>query len=293
MKYGAAEGKMKENEDIGSSLFSNSCPLLYVPRLRRRGNQLLFSPPPEPSHPFLLSKDPLIEPKARRFLLKTSIEKIQKNLMENHGKFPKISSRALHYIATKAHVKYPPYFSQFFVLDLGSILKEENTLLHSAAKNGNFSLARLLLKKGFQVNEENKLGNTSLHEAAKCGYEDMSWFLIQNGALVTQKNKKGEIPLHEAAKLHWFTTLEELIKSGSDVNCQNMNGETPLHLAIKSWQRKQAEILIHSGANLELKTREGRTPLDMARERKDLIIIGYLTNPNLTTTRNQCPEKPF
>jgi len=51
MKYGAAEGKMKENEDIGSSLFSNSCPLLYVPRLRRRGNQLLFSPPPEPSHP--------------------------------------------------------------------------------------------------------------------------------------------------------------------------------------------------------------------------------------------------
>ena len=122
MKYGAAEGKMKENEDIGSSLFSNSCPLLYVPRLRRRGNQLLFSPPPEPSHPFLLSKDPLIEPKARRFLLKTSIEKIQKNLMENHGNFPKISSRALHYIATKAHVKYPPYFSQFFVLDLGSIL---------------------------------------------------------------------------------------------------------------------------------------------------------------------------
>ena len=114
---------MKENEDIGSSLFSNSCPLLYVPRLRRRGNQLLFYPPPEPSHPFLLSKDLLIEPKARRFLLKTSIEKIQKNLMENHGKFPKISSRALHYIATKVHVKYPPYFSQFFVLDLGSILR--------------------------------------------------------------------------------------------------------------------------------------------------------------------------
>ena len=117
---------MKENEDIGSSLFSNSCPLLYVPRLRRRGNQLLFSPPPEPSHPFLLSKDPLIEPKARRFLLKTSIEKIQKNLMENHGKFPKISSRALHYIATKVHVKYPPYFSQFFVLDLWSILTYRN-----------------------------------------------------------------------------------------------------------------------------------------------------------------------
>jgi len=30
---------------------------LVIPqRLRRRGNQLLFPPPPEPSHPLLLSK---------------------------------------------------------------------------------------------------------------------------------------------------------------------------------------------------------------------------------------------
>jgi hypothetical protein len=32
--------------------------LVIIQSLRRRRNQLLFSPPPEPSHPFLLSKNP-------------------------------------------------------------------------------------------------------------------------------------------------------------------------------------------------------------------------------------------
>lgn len=37
---------------------SRSCskPLLLIARLRRRGNRLMFSPPPETPHPFLLSK---------------------------------------------------------------------------------------------------------------------------------------------------------------------------------------------------------------------------------------------
>jgi len=33
----------------------SNAPVIFQ-RLRRRGNQLLFSPPPEPSHPFLLKK---------------------------------------------------------------------------------------------------------------------------------------------------------------------------------------------------------------------------------------------
>ena len=68
-------------------------------------------------------------------------------------------------------------------LDIGK------TLLHSAAQNGNISLAKKLITSGISLNKETKKGYTPLYYAVKNNHYQMVEFLIKQGAKVDEKFK--------------------------------------------------------------------------------------------------------
>ena len=68
-------------------------------------------------------------------------------------------------------------------LDIGK------TLLHSAAHNGNISLAEKLIKAGVSLDKTTKNGYTPLYYAVKNNHYQMVEFLIKQGAKVDEKSK--------------------------------------------------------------------------------------------------------
>ncbi|CAE7419644.1 ACBD6 [Symbiodinium natans] len=69
-----------------------------------------------------------------------------------------------------------------------------NNMLHIACQNDHRRIAKLLLKNGINVNDQNKAGNTPLHYCFQYNFLHLSDYLIAHGADETIANKKGLLP---------------------------------------------------------------------------------------------------
>eukprot|EP00931_Biecheleriopsis_adriatica_P072889 TRINITY_DN47276_c0_g1_i1.p1 TRINITY_DN47276_c0_g1~~TRINITY_DN47276_c0_g1_i1.p1 ORF type:complete len:1210 (+),score=282.39 TRINITY_DN47276_c0_g1_i1:26-3655(+) len=69
-----------------------------------------------------------------------------------------------------------------------------NNLLHIACQNDHRRIAKLLLKNGIQVNDQNNRGNTPLHYCYQYNFMQLSDYLIAHGAEETLANKAGLMP---------------------------------------------------------------------------------------------------
>ena len=90
----------------------------------------------------------------------------------------------------------------FNTFSSGSVDKpgpDGNTLLYKAAKNGNISEVRRLLKAGADPNIQNAHHLTPLHQAAYWGETAIVVLLLEHGAKADVDNGQGWTPLHSAA----------------------------------------------------------------------------------------------
>merc|ERR1740121_3454164 len=69
-----------------------------------------------------------------------------------------------------------------------------NNLLHIACQNNNRRIAKLLLKNGISVNEQNTRGNTPLHYCSQYGFMQLADYLISHGADDGIPNHLGLMP---------------------------------------------------------------------------------------------------
>ena len=70
-----------------------------------------------------------------------------------------------------------------------------NTLLTIASQNGNKRVAKLVLRRGSNINARNHKGNTPLHYTFQYGYgETLGQYLISKGADSTVRNNQGKLP---------------------------------------------------------------------------------------------------
>ncbi len=67
--------------------------------------------------------------------------------------------------------------------------------------NNSFEIGKLLIRKGADMNAQNKAGRTALHGAVRRGHEEIVHALLKSGAKKGLKNKKGETPLDKAKNL--------------------------------------------------------------------------------------------
>ena len=80
-------------------------------------------------------------------------------------------------------------------IDIELLRKDNNTILHYAAKTKCVELVRILLERGANPNLQNDKGNTPLHKAAKTGCVNVIKLLIQLDGNVNIENKKGLKPI--------------------------------------------------------------------------------------------------
>jgi len=173
------------------------------------------------------------------------------------------------------------------------------TPLISAVANGQFKIAKLLLKNHVMVDAQDKDGWTALRWAAQRGYTQMAKMLLSSGAspeppsndhwtmlrwaaqegredfikLLTEArvnlntpiaDEKGCTALALAARYGRTMTAWLLIQAGTDVNKPDSNRDTPLHEAVSASKNSMLFLLLESGADVNARNKLGLTPLHMA-----------------------------
>ena len=176
------------------------------------------------------------------------------------------------------------------------------TPLHKAVwfRSNDFTLIRLLITKGADVNNGVFGEITPLHMAAHWGNSDCAKLLIQHGANVDAKTSRGYQPIHVAAAVgvarylfgfesYWGSERERygdhektarlLVEHGADVKSATVDGIAPVHVTSFStalrfrWRRKEvftaelgrmAKTLVSLGADVNVKENNGHTPWSLA-----------------------------
>lgn len=130
---------------------------------------------------------------------------------------------------------------------------EGNSLLHLAVRRSSmdsidyrkqYSIMKLLLEKGCDVNVRNRAGNTPMHAAILNSLSGCIAVLIKHNPRMDLKNnagktaldllKEGNIsgtPLHDAVLRKNGDVIKWLLKNGVDVNAADAAGNTSLHVA--------------------------------------------------------------
>lgn len=169
-----------------------------------------------------------------------------------------------------------------------------DTLLHEAARRGDFQSAQRLLAKGADVNAQNIFGESPLSEALRVRNLDMAKFLYANGADIYQWNYLGDTLLHQVIRRGQRLDLilaRWLVTEGADVNAQNIFGDTPLHEAAFDEKIQVLNFLLRNGAKTDIQNHLQLTPLQMVDPRPALTLQKLNEWPNTRALREGSKTK--
>ncbi|KAM3510890.1 hypothetical protein MY11210_005493 [Beauveria gryllotalpidicola] len=124
-------------------------------------------------------------------------------------------------------------------------------LLNSPSKNGHEAVARLLIDKGADVNDDDKDLSTPLLRASLRGHEAVARLLIDKGADVNASDKDRSTPLLRALVRGHEAVAGLLIDKGADVNASDKDGWTPLIRASEKGYEAVAGLLLEKRAKIE------------------------------------------
>lgn len=183
-------------------------------------------------------------------------------------------------------------------------------LLHLAAHGGHLDCVNLLLKRGFDVNQRDKLDKAyALHWAAAEGHLDVVKHLIAVGGDI-----EGEGDDHDMNVIGWATSFHhiqrdvadyllaqgakptifaavaldraDLVKSLVAADKRLLSRQMsrfehlrmPLHFAVLKNRPEMVKLLLDLGADPAAKDDRGNTPLNYASSKADKRIAEYLIN---------------
>ena len=131
-------------------------------------------------------------------------------------------------------------------VDLKKTNKHGFLPLQLAVMYGRTEEVKLLIKKGEDVNEQDRTGGmTPLHMAAgKGGLPEAVWMvLLDNGANANIKDRYGRTPLHLLARAGNPELARLLISRGASVNTIDNQGRTPAKIATQSGHERMVDVL--------------------------------------------------
>ena len=106
------------------------------------------------------------------------------------------------------------------------------TVLHTAAMNGDAAIAEMMLEAHADVNAHNRWDDTPLLTAVERNHPEIVALLIAHHAdLEAAKPYDGSTPLLNAVKNGQHDIVKILVRAGADVNAADKYGNTPLSLA--------------------------------------------------------------
>jgi hypothetical protein len=119
------------------------------------------------------------------------------------------------------------------------------TKLHIAAKNGEVTLVKALIKAGANVNAQDKYKWLPLHYGVDNGNFDIVKLLLANGAKVNHQDENGTTALAQAIRGEANKRIVEiLIANGANIHLTDISGDTPLHDASYFGKTDIVEVLL-------------------------------------------------
>ncbi|SOV22829.1 ankyrin-repeat protein, putative [Plasmodium sp. DRC-Itaito] len=97
------------------------------------------------------------------------------------------------------------------------------TALWYSCRNGSLKMARLILKKGSNINHKDSKGMSPLHICVKYGHINIAKFLIENKADIDIKDNEGQTPIFYAIIYKHYDIVKLLIENGADVQIKDNN----------------------------------------------------------------------
>jgi len=121
--------------------------------------------------------------------------------------------------------------------------------LINAAKSGDETAVRSLLKQHVDVNAAAADGSTALHFAAYADSVSLADSLIRAGAHVDAANDLGSTPLHLACDNGSPAMVNRLLAAKANANAKLLNGETVLMACARTGSAAAVKALLVNGAN--------------------------------------------
>ncbi|KAK4172137.1 ankyrin repeat-containing domain protein [Triangularia setosa] len=154
---------------------------------------------------------------------------------------------------------------------------EQNTLLHSAARDGHEHLVELLVQRGVDMESRNMFNQAPLSLAAEQGQVATSQLLLTHGADIESTVELGYTPLFWASYSGQVEVVRTLLRAGANIEAKSFNGRTALHKAAQSGQAAVVKVLLENGADIEATDSQYyRTPLDWAASKGYSDIVQLL-----------------
>ena len=136
--------------------------------------------------------------------------------------------------------------------------------LYSAIEYERFANAKLLIKKGADVNHRLPTSESLLQFAAYDSKKKYLDLLLKSGADVNATDLCGLTPLMNGAGRPETEIIETLLKAGSDVNAQSKLRaplKNALFYAAECMRTRNVAILLKAGAHINIKDSKGRNCL--------------------------------
>lgn len=142
--------------------------------------------------------------------------------------------------------------------------KHSRSSLSCAVIHQNLYIAKRLLEKGANGNDEDDEGNNAMRVAASLGRNPEVVNLLLSYGVNLYSDDKRETELHVAARSGNMTMAIAFIQAGIDVNAVYLSCITPLKLASIRGFRGMVEMLLAMGATQDMPNTDGMTPLECA-----------------------------
>eukprot|EP00953_Heterococcus_sp_UTEX-ZZ885_P011077 6426-Heterococcus_DN1.PRE.1 len=175
------------------------------------------------------------------------------------------------------------------------------TPLMAAAVHGQVEVAKLLLKRGADVNQRGHQGNTALHLVASKGRPAIVSLLLEYGAAINARDDNGYEPLVHAAMGGDVPFVQLFIDAGANVGAVSVGGASMLHAAADNDHPAHPEVLKllleHGGATVHLNRLADaceccgrRTPLMLCTQpaQVKLLLSAGADAHKTTDTGNTC-----
>ena len=115
---------------------------------------------------------------------------------------------------------------------------DDGTPLYYAVRYGLLDIVKFLVQWGLWQTKNNTIDSTNtqnqtlLHCAAREGNFEIVEFLVESEADKESKDSNDETPLHHAARQNHLEIVKFLVASGANTKAKNKKDQIPLNLAI-------------------------------------------------------------
>ena len=148
-------------------------------------------------------------------------------------------------------------------------------IFQTAAKSGNFSLCKFMVKNKMATNPSDEEKATAFHYAAENGHLNICCLIIKYLKHKNPGDVRGLTPLHLAAQNGHLKICQLILGNVADKNPKGFMGWTPLHFAAQKGQLEACKLIMGNITEKNPANMCGQTPKSLAIE-NDHEDIGEL-----------------